>query len=59
MNEIINLGDNPKAWIVLIGGLLLSLIVGRFVQAFRSGEGIKGAILAVWLGTNTPKDKQP
>jgi hypothetical protein len=31
------------------------MIVGRFVQSFRSGMGIKDAILAVWLGTNTSK----
>jgi hypothetical protein len=37
--------------------MLLSMIVGRFVQAFRNGAGIKDAALAVWLGTNTPKDK--
>lgn len=56
MNDIINLGDNPKTWIVMIGGLLVSLIVGRFVQAFRNGEGIVGAAKAVWLGTNSKKD---
>jgi hypothetical protein len=37
--------------------MLLSMIVGRFVQAFRNGAGLKDAALAVWLGTNTPKDK--
>lgn len=52
MNEIIQLGDNPKAWLLVISALLISLIVGRFVQAFKNGEGIKGAVMAVWLGTN-------
>ncbi len=57
MSEIVQLSDNPKTWIVVIGGLLISLIVGRFVQAFRNGDGIVGAAKAVWLGTNTPKKK--
>lgn len=57
MTELIQLGDNPKTWLVLISGLLISMIVGRFVQAFRNGEGIKGAVLAVWLGTNSKKEQ--
>ena len=57
MSEIINLGDNPKLWLTLLSGLLLSMIVGRFVQAFRNGAGIKDAALSVWLGTNTPTKK--
>ena len=56
--DIGELGSNPKTWIVLIGGTLVSLIVGRFIQAFKNGEGIVGAAKAVWLGTNTPKPKQ-
>ena len=55
--DLIALGSNPKTWIVIIGGTLLSLIVGRFVQAFKNGAGIKGAAIAVWLGTNTPTNK--
>lgn len=58
MTELIQLGDDPKLWIIIIGGMLLSMIVGRFVQAFRNGAGIKDAALAVWLGTNTPKKDQ-
>ena len=57
MNEIPILGDDPKKWVIALGVLVVSLIVGRFVQAFRNGEGIKGAVIAVWLGTNTPKKK--
>jgi len=53
----LTLGNNPSTWLVVVGGMLLSMIVGRFVQAFRNGAGIKDAALAVWLGTNTPKDK--
>jgi len=53
MNELIQLGDNPKAWLLIISGVLLSLIVGRFIQAFKNGEGLVGAAKAVWLGTNT------
>jgi hypothetical protein len=55
-SELITLGSDPKTWIVLIGGTLISMIVGRFIQAFRNGAGIKDAVLAVWLGTNTPKN---
>ena len=57
--DIFSLGSDPKTWIVIIGGTLVSLIVGRFIQAFRAGAGIKGAVLAVWLGTNTPVEKKP
>ena len=59
MNEIPILGDDPKKWVIAIGVLLLSMIIGRFVQAFRNGAGIKDAVLAVWLGTNTPKKDKP
>ena len=57
--DLVQLGNDPKTWIVLIGGLLVSMIVGRFIQAFKSGEGIVGSAKAVWLGTNTPKPKAP
>lgn len=57
--DLLTLGNNSKTWIVAIGGLLLTLIVGRFVQAFRNGAGIKDAALAVWLGTNVPKPPLP
>jgi hypothetical protein len=57
--DVISLGTNPKAWLVIIGGTLLSLIVGRFVQAFRAGGGLKDAALAVWCGTNAPKQTSP
>ena len=53
--ELISVGSNPKSWLVIIGGMVLSMIVGRFIQAFRNGAGIKDAASAVWLGTNTPK----
>jgi len=52
--DLVSLGSDPKTWIVIIGGTLISMIVGRFIQAFRNGAGIRGAALAVWLGTNTP-----
>jgi len=54
--DLISLGSDPKTWLIVIGGTLVSMIVGRFIQAFRNGAGIKGAVLAVWLGTNVPKD---
>lgn len=56
--DLVQLGNDPKTWLVIIGGLLVSLIVGRFVQAFKNGEGVVGAAKAVWLGTNTPKPTQ-
>lgn len=48
------IGDNFKTWLIGAVGLLLSMIIGRFIQAFRNGSGITGAVAAVWLGTNTP-----
>lgn len=49
------LPGDPKTWLAAVAALLLSMIIGRFVQAFRNGAGIKGAAMAVWLGTNIPK----
>ena len=51
--DITQLGTNPKMWLTVIGGVLLSLIVGRFIQAFKAGGGIADAAKAVWAGTNS------
>jgi hypothetical protein len=61
--EIPALPGDPKAWVTVVAGLLLTMIVGRFVQAFRGGAGIIDAGKAVLFGTNVPKpptdDKPP
>lgn len=58
MNEIPILGDDPKKWVLALAALLLSMMVGRFVNAWRDGAGIRDAIMSIWLGTNKPKEKQ-
>ena len=59
--DIPALTGDPKTWLVLLGGAFVTLVVGRFFQAFKSGEGIVGAVKAVIYGTNTktppPADK--
>ena len=61
MNTLLAQADIPlftgniKTWLLAITGLLLALIVGRFVQAFRNGAGLIDAVKAVLFGTNTPK----
>ncbi len=57
--DIPALTGDPKTWITIIGGLLATLIVGRFVQAFRNGAGLIDAAKAVIFGTNTPKPPEP
>jgi len=32
-----------------------SLILGRVIQAIRTGGGLKGILSSIWLGTNVPK----
>ena len=49
-----NSWDGLKSWLIGIGSLVAMMIVGRFIQALRSGAGIKDAFMAVWLGTNGP-----
>lgn len=56
--ELPVLGNDPKTWMMVIGGVLLTLIVGRFVQSFRSGEGLIGAAKAVIFGTNSKTEAQ-
>jgi hypothetical protein len=46
------LSGNWKLFLLGIAGLLLSMIVGRFVQAFRGGAGLIDAGKAVLFGTN-------
>lgn len=61
-SDIITLGSDPKTWLVVISGVLTTMIVGRFIQSFKSGEGLVGAAKAVVFGTNTPlppQDNQP
>jgi hypothetical protein len=43
-----------KSWLLAIGGILAMLIIGRFIQAFKNGAGVIGAVKAVLFGTNTP-----
>ena len=43
---------NWKLYLLGISGLLLAMIVGRFVQAFRGGAGLIDAGKAVIFGTN-------
>ena len=53
----------PTSWSGLetsllgLAALVISLLVGRFIQALRAGQGLKGAIAAIWLGTNGPAAK--
>jgi len=56
-SAIINLLKNyPNAslWVGII--FLVGPVLGRSVQAVRSGGGLKGIFNGIWLGTNTPKD---
>ena len=56
------LTGDPKAWLTIISGVLVTMIVGRFIQAFRNGAGLIDAAKAVLFGTNIPKppsDKPP
>ncbi len=46
-----------KATLLAVAALILSMVIGRFVQAFRAGAGLKEAVSAVWLGTNGPAAK--
>lgn len=36
-----------------------SLILGRVIQAIRTGGGLKGILSSIWLGTNVPKTPNP
>lgn len=49
---------DPKKWLLAITGFLLSMILGRVIQAWNTGAGLKGCIMAIWFGTNAPKQKQ-
>ncbi|MDD5350907.1 MAG: hypothetical protein PHQ12_11915 [Chthoniobacteraceae bacterium] len=39
--------------------LALSPYVSRAYHALSVGQGLRGVISAIWLGTNTPKPKFP
>lgn len=43
-------------WLLIV--LVLSPFVGRALYSLNSGGGIKGIGRSIWLGTNTPKDKE-
>jgi len=47
------LSGNWKLFLLGIASLLLTMIVGRFVQSFRSGAGLIDAAKAVVFGTTT------
>ena len=49
--------DTLKASLIGLAGLVASILIGRFIQALRNGQGLKGAVAAVWLGTNGPTVK--
>jgi hypothetical protein len=34
---------------------LISMVVGRVIQSFRTGTGLKGMLSSIWLGTGQPK----
>lgn len=38
--------------------LVLSQVIGRIYQAIRLGGGLRSIVRSVWLGTNTPTEKQ-
>lgn len=46
-----------KPWIIGIGALLVLMILGRFVQAFKNGAGLIDAAKAVIFGTNMPSSQ--
>jgi hypothetical protein len=53
MNDIINL--IPEKWrnhVMLV--ILISPYATRVIHSLKNGGGIKGALSAIWLGTNTP-----
>lgn len=54
MDDIINSISSiiPPKYQFLIG---LSLILGRVIQAIRTGGGLKSILASIWLGTNHPK----
>lgn len=54
MDDIINSisGIIPPKYQSLIA---FSLILGRVIQAIRTGGGLKGILSSIWLGTNVPK----
>lgn len=54
MDDIINSisGIIPPKYQSLIAA---SLIIGRVIQAIRTGGGLKGILSSIWLGTNVPK----
>lgn len=36
-------------------GILLVMMLGRWIKALQNGTGIRGWFSAIWMGTNTPK----
>jgi len=49
------LPGTPSQWLVAIAGILITMIVGRFIAAFKAGAGLIDAGKAVLFGTNGPK----
>jgi hypothetical protein len=56
MDTPFTLPGDPKVWLTAIAGILITMIVGRFIQAFRAGAGLIDAGKAVLFGTNVPKN---
>jgi hypothetical protein len=55
MNELLNLiPEKFRPW--LLAGAVALPYVTRALHALANNGGIKGAWLAIWCGTNTPKD---
>jgi len=59
MNEIINqlTAIVPPKYAALLTTLFVaSQVLGRIVQAVRTGGGLKSILSSIWLGTNKPKE---
>lgn len=57
MNDLLNLIPAPYGKVAL-AVLAISPYVGRVYHSLINGGGLKGALSAIWLGTNVPKKEQ-
>jgi hypothetical protein len=51
-------GAGLKIWLFGTVFIIASMVIGRFVFAFKNGAGLKDAFLSVWLGTNSKPQKK-
>ena len=49
----------PKYAALLTTAFVASQVLGRILQAIRTGGGLKSILASIWLGTNQPKQKNP